>query len=308
MSSGDGFRGVIAPVLTPFGEDGRADAERLVEHAKWLLDEGCTALAPFGTTSEANSLSLDERRSLLEALIDGGIDPARLMPGTGMCSAGDTINLTRHAIEAGCGAVLMLPPFYYKGVSDDGLFAHFASVIDGVGDDRLAVFLYHIPPVAQVGFSLDLIARLREAFPNQVVGLKDSSGEWSNTKSIIEAFPGFCVFSGSEATLLDNLRAGGAGCISATANVNARGLRAVFDAWQSEGADDLQTGATALRLAIQKYPVIPLLKAIISAQRRDGQWAATRAPLWPLDRQVAFEAMDLLEREHGFGIGHRRAA
>ncbi len=189
MDKQAGFAGVIAPVLTPFGEDGSPDAQRFVDHAHWLMEEGCTGLAPFGTTSEANSLGLDERMELLEELVDDGIEPAKLMPGTGTCSLADAIMLTRHAMDLGCGGVLMLPPFYYKGPSEEGLFRFFAEVIEGVGDDRLKVYLYHIPPVAQVGFSLPLIGRLIKEFPNTVVGLKDSSGDWSNTAAILEAYP-----------------------------------------------------------------------------------------------------------------------
>ena len=131
------FSGVIAPVLTPFGEDGGPDAERFVAHCHWLMQEGCTALAPFGTTSQGNSLGLDERMELLEELADSDLDPSKLMPGTGSCSLADAIVLTRHAVDLGCGGVLMLPPFYYKAPNEDGLFRFFAEVIEGVGDDGL---------------------------------------------------------------------------------------------------------------------------------------------------------------------------
>src|SRR5215468_2612996 len=143
MAREGGFAGVIAPVLTPFGEDGSPDGDRFTEHAQWLLATGCTALAPFGTTSEANSLGLDERMELLEDLVDGGIDPGKLMPGTGSCSTSDAAILTQHAVDVGCAGVLMLPPFYYKNPSEDGLFRFFADVIDEVDDDRLKIYLYH---------------------------------------------------------------------------------------------------------------------------------------------------------------------
>ena len=116
--------------------------------------------------------------------------------------------LTKHAVDLGCGGVLMLPPFYYKAPSEEGLFRFFAEVIEEVGDDRLKVYLYHIPPVAQVGFSLPLIGRLIKEFPETVVGLKDSSGDWSNTAAILDAYPGFEVFPGSEVFLLDGLQQG----------------------------------------------------------------------------------------------------
>ena len=159
------FSGVIAPVLTPFGEDGGPDAERFVEHCHWLMAEGCTGLAPFGTTSEGNSLGVDERMELLEELVDDGMEAEALMPGTGTCSLADAVVLTKHAVDLGCGGVLMLPPFYYKAPSEEGLFRFFARVIEEVGDDRLKVYLYHIPPVAQVGFSIPLIGRLDQGVP-----------------------------------------------------------------------------------------------------------------------------------------------
>ena len=216
---------------------------------------------------------------LLEELVDTGeLDPAKLMPGTGTCSLADAIVLTKHAVDLGCGGVLMLPPFYYKAPSEDGLFRFFAETIEEVGDDRLKVYLYHIPPVAQVGFSLPLIGRLIKEFPNIVVGLKDSSGDWSNTAAILATYPGFEVFPGSEIFLLDGLRKGAAGCISATCNVSAAAIRHVYDNWQGPEADKLQADITALRKAIQAFPMIPALKALIAHYRQDPGWAKLRPP------------------------------
>ena len=219
------FSGVIAPVLTPYDTNLDPDPVRFADHAAWLLEDGCTGLAPFGTTGEALSLGLAERRRLLDALLEGGIDPARLMPGTGLCSIPDTVELCRHAVEAGCGGVMVLPPFYFKGVSDDGVFEHFREVIDRIADDRLRVYLYHIPPQAVIGFPVELVGRLIDAYPGVVVGLKDSSGDWSYSEALLATYPGFRVLSGSETLLLDNLRHGGGGCITATGNVNARRIR-----------------------------------------------------------------------------------
>ena len=196
MSGSHDFVGVISPVLTPFGSDGNPDAGRYLALCKWLLADGCTGLAPFGTTGEANSLGVQERMDLLDALVEGGIDPKILMPGTGLCALSDTATVTAHAVELGCGGVMMLPPFYYKAVNDDGLFAYYADIIERVGDARLKIYLYHIPPVAQVGLSVDLVGRLIKAYPDTVVGLKDSSGDWSNTKALLDAYPGFTIFPG----------------------------------------------------------------------------------------------------------------
>jgi 4-hydroxy-tetrahydrodipicolinate synthase len=302
------FAGVIAPVLTPFGEDGSPDAERFLAHCQWLLAEGCTGLAPFGTTSEGNSLGLDERMELLEALVDGGIEPQALMPGTGSCSLADAVVLTRHAVDLGCGGVLMLPPFYYKAASEEGLLRFFGEVIDGVGDDRLKVYLYHIPPVAQVGFSLRLIGRLIEEFPDTVVGVKDSSGDWSNTAAILDAHPGFAVFPGSEVFLLEGLRKGGAGCISATCNVGAAAIRRVYDTWRGGDADALQEEITALRKAIQAFPMIPALKALIAHYRGDPGWARVRPPFEALSAGEAEKAVRQLADAHNFTLDFARAA
>ena len=302
------FSGVIAPVLTPFGDDGAPDPDRFIEHAEWLLEDGCTALAPFGTTSEANSIGLDERMELLEELIDSGVDPSRLMPGTGSCSVADAAILTQHAVDLGCGGVLMLPPFYYKNPSEEGLFRFFAEVIDDVGDDRLRVYLYHIPPVAQVGFSLSLIGRLKNEFPGIVVGLKDSSGDWSNMKAILDAFPDFELFPGSELYLLDGLRNGAAGVISATANVSARAMRRLYDDWRGSNADAMQEEISALRKTIQEFPVIPTLKALIAHYRQDEGWADVRPPFTPLPAGEAERAVKILADQHNFRLDFAEAA
>ena len=304
MTSKFNFSGVIAPVLTPFGEDGSPDPDRFIEHAEWLLsdDGGCTALAPFGTTSEANSLGLDERMELLEDLIDAGVEPLNLMPGTGTCSLMDSVILTQHAMDLGCGGVLMLPPFYYKQPSEDGLFRYFADVIDEVGDDRLRVYLYHIPPVAQVGFSLSLIERLRQEFPETIVGLKDSSGDWSNMKAILDAFPDFELFPGSELFLLDGLRSGSAGVISATANIAGKKMRTVFDDWKADEAEKLQAEISAMRQTVQSFPMIPVLKAIVAHYRKDPQWRDLRAPFEAIGDAEAKRAVMTLAEEHRFQL------
>ncbi|MFQ5755077.1 MAG: dihydrodipicolinate synthase family protein [Acidiferrobacterales bacterium] len=297
MNKPQSFSGVLSPVLTPFNEDLSPDTERFVAHCRWLLEQGATGLAVFGTTSEANSLSVEERLELLDALIADGIAPAQLMPGTGCCALTDTVRLTRHAVSKGCAGVLLLPPFYYKGVSDDGLYANVAEVIERVGDDRLRIYLYHFPAMAVIGYSLDLIGRLIKDYPSVVIGLKDSSGDWSNTEAILERFPGFGVFPGSEVFLLQGLRAGAAGCITATANVNVSMVRNLYDRWQTPAADALQDEITALRNTIHAYPMIPALKQIIAHYRNDAAWRAVRPPLVRLSAAQARSLIADLEQK-----------
>ena len=302
MSEKPTSRGVIAPMLTPFGDDGAPDADRFVAHGKWLLDDGCHALAVFGTTGEANSLSFEERKRLLEALVEGGIEPARLMVGNGTCALTETVEATRHALDLGCESVLMLPPFYYKAVDDEGLYAYTSEVIERVGDDRLDVYLYHIPPVAQVGFSVELVKRLAAAFPDVVVGLKDSTGDWNSVKAMIDAAPGLNVFAGNEVFLLETLKAGGAGTITATGNVNAHAIRHLYDHWQEADAEALQDHITSLRQTIQQRPMIPILKAIVAHYRGDPGWARMRPPFLALEAGDAAVGIAELEQAYGFKL------
>ena len=279
------IEGVLSPVITPFKKDYSPDAERFVRHCKWLLKSGCAGLAVFGTNSEANSLSVPEKRHLLEKLVAGGVPASALMPGTGHCALSDSIEMTRAAVELGCAGVLMLPPFYYKGVSDEGLFRNFAEVIERVGDERLSLYLYHIPPVAQVAITLPLIERLLNKYPGIVAGVKDSSGDWANTKSMLDAFAkgGFDVFAGSEVFLLDNMRNGGKGCITATGNINPGPIANVYKNWRSNDADQLQAGITATRKIVQKQPMIPALKSAVAHFGNDPQWKTCRPPLVELN-------------------------
>ena len=251
------IRGVLSPVVTPFDAELRPDASRFVRHCRWLLDQG-VGLAVFGTNSEANSLSVAEKIALLQRLVDAGLPPERMMPGTGCCAFSDSVELTRAAVRLGCAGVLMLPPFYYKGVPDEGLFRSYAKIIERVGDSRLRVYLYHIPPVSQVPISLALIERLLRDYPGTIAGIKDSSGDWSNTQAMLERFQPreFDVFAGSETFLLATLRAGGAGCISATANVNPRAIATLARDWQQPDAEARQTALDRVRATFQKFPMI----------------------------------------------------
>jgi 4-hydroxy-tetrahydrodipicolinate synthase len=279
------IEGVLSPVVTPFGKDYAPDAQRFVRHCRWLLKNGCAGLAVFGTNSEANSMSVPEKRKLLEALVAGGVPAAALMPGTGHCALTDSIEMTRAAVELGCAGVLMLPPFYYKGVSDEGLYRNFATIIERVGDERLQLYLYHIPPVSQVAITFGLIEKLLSKYPGIVAGVKDSSGDWNNTKGMLDNFSkgGFDVFAGSEEFLLANMRGGGKGCITATGNVNPGAIDELYKNWRSADADKMQAAITATRKLVQKQPMIPALKATIAHFSNDPQWKSCRPPLVELN-------------------------
>ena len=294
-------RGVWSPTLVPLRPDLSIDSKRFVAHAQWLLAHGCHGLALLGTTSEANSFSVAERKTLVEEAIGNGIPPGRLMVGTGCCALTDSVELTRHAVNLGCRRVLMLPPFYYKAMSDEGLFRSFAEVIERVGEPALEVFLYHFPKLSGVPVTEGLLALLVDAFPKVVAGVKDSSGDWSNTRMMLDRFPNLAIFPGSEVFLLDGLRAGGAGCITATSNVNAAGTRAIFDAWKtgSDDADRRQAEATAIRHAIDRYPGIPAQKSLIAHYRDDPAWRTVRPPLLALTDEECRSLLDALA-ETGF--------
>ncbi|AXC48428.1 dihydrodipicolinate synthase family protein [Paracoccus suum] len=273
---------VLVPLVTPFRPDLSVDRERLVTIGKRLIADGADGLAPFGTTSEANSLSVSERIDALEALVAGGIDPAVLVPGTGCAALPDTIALTRHAVSLGVRGTLTLPPFYYKPVSDDGLAASFARVIEAAGP-ALRLYMYHIPQTSGVPVTANLIARLREAFPGMVVGLKDSSGNWDNTAAMLDAFPEMEIFSSSESLLPRNVAAGGAGCISATANVNAHGIAALIRGLGTPDEARLLDAVTEVRRRFEGPDLIPAIKAAVARRMNDPEYARTRPPLVAMD-------------------------
>ncbi|WP_447553382.1 dihydrodipicolinate synthase family protein [Vreelandella sp. EE22] len=298
------IKNVWSPVMTPFLSDFSVDDKQFIQHCQWLLDNQ-VGLAIFGTNSEANSLPGKEKERLLRLLVDAGIDGADLIPGTGSCNIEDTVALTCSAVAAGCAGVLMLPPFYYKGVSDDGLFAYFSEVVERVNDPRLRIYLYHIPPVAQVSLSLNLIERLRECYPGVFVGMKDSGGDWTFTQTVIERFAqsGFKVFAGSERYLLDTLRAGGAGCISATANVNPEAIARLGVTWQNNDAEQQQQALNRVRDVFEGFPMIAAMKAVKAQAVRYDSWQQLRPPLARLDNHSQELLQQALAAE-GFAIRH----
>jgi 4-hydroxy-tetrahydrodipicolinate synthase len=319
------IRGVLAPVVAPFKANLAPDSQRLIAHCKWLLSQNC-GLAVFGTNSEANSLSMEERAMLLDELVAAGVDPSRMMPGTGCCSIMETVKLTKQAVGNGCAGVLMLPPFYYKDVAEEGLYRYFSEVVQRVGDARLKIYLYHIPSVAVVGITTGLVERLLAAYPNAIAGMKDSSGDWNNTKTFLDAFAEtarpaptaraartFDVFVGSESFLLANMRNGGVGTISATANVNPTAIYELYaECIRSQTSDigdqtsrpvavasavsaDLDLEKLQARLNVvrgvfsnRKFPsMIAALKQAIAIYADDPAWRTVRPPLVELTPEQA---------------------
>ncbi|MDP3195642.1 dihydrodipicolinate synthase family protein [Tabrizicola sp.] len=289
--------GVFCASATPLAADLSPDLEAYAEHCHSLLDDGCDGIALLGTTGEANSFSSAERRAILEAALSAGIPPARLLPGTGLANVPETVELTRHALSCGVTTVVMLPPFYYKGVSDDGLFAAYASVIERIGDARLRVILYHIPQMTGLPISHDLIERLLTAFPETVIGIKDSAGKIENMEAMIARFPGFAVLAGADPLLLPLMRMGGAGCITATSNLVGRDLAFVFRHAnipdRAVGVAAAQARINAYRDLSNSYVQIPAIKAMVGRRYGNRGWARTRPPLLPA---TAAEQADLARR------------
>jgi 4-hydroxy-tetrahydrodipicolinate synthase len=287
-------RGVYAAVLSPLTEAYEPDPARFVKHCHWLLANGCDGLAPLGTTGEANSLSLAQRLTLIEAAEAGGVPMARTIFGTGSCALADAVLLTKRVVGAGAGGALLLPPFYYKNPSEDGLFAFFSEVVERVGDSRLKLYLYHFPQLSTVPITVPLVARLKRAYGDTIAGLKDSSGDWNQSATFLREFPGFGVFSGSEEFLLPNLRAGGVGCISASTNVTAPLARPVYRAWRDATAEGLQRDLTDVRLVFQSYPLQAALKEAMALMSGDPSWRILlppNRPLSPAQRQELAERL-----------------
>ena len=281
------LRGVFAPVLTPFHEDLSPDVNRWITFCKHLLDTGCHGLCPFGTTSEANSLGMDERMEMLEQLIAAGISPDVLMPGTGACAIPDAVKLTSHSGQAGLCWRADAAAWYYKGVPDEGVFAGIAEVIERVGDDRLRIYLYHIPPINVIGYSIPVVERLIKEYPSVVVGLKDSSRDWDYQQALLTGLPDFATFTGAEVFLKKNLELGGVGTISAMANVHPGLLRQLYDGWQSDEADALQALLIAKRATLLSDAPIPSNKALVADQMGDAGWRTMRPPWVTLDEDTA---------------------
>ncbi len=272
--------GIWAPILSPLDEQFSPDPERLIVHAQKLLADGCRGILLWGSTGEAPSFSARERMVLLEQLLERGLLPEHLMIGVGCSAWPDTLELARHALAHACPRLLVVPPFYYKGISEAGLYRVYAELVEGLASAELRLYLYHFPKLSGVPIPLTVVARLQAAFPEVIAGIKDSSGDPAHTLEYIQNFPDLAIFPGTESLLLWMLEQGGAGCITANANVRAASIRQLYDAWLHGAADatKLQQAVTRVRTAIEANPLIPTLKALVAHSREDTGWKRLRAP------------------------------
>ena len=282
------YGGVNTAALTPMREDLSVDLDRLAAHCRWLLANGCNGLGILGTTGEANSIGISERIAVMEGVVERGIPARKLLPGTGTPAITDTVLLTRKAAELGCPGVLVLPPFFYKNPSEDGLFAYFSEVIQRTGGET-KIFLYHFPAQSAVPFTVDLIARLLKAFPGVVKGIKDSSGDFANTKAYADHFAkdGFEVYCGDDGALQKLMKVGGAGCITAASNVGSAVNAQVYANWDNDKGTAAQETLSAIRTAIVSAPLIPGLKALMARHTGNPAWNNMRPPHMKLSAETA---------------------
>jgi 4-hydroxy-tetrahydrodipicolinate synthase len=273
------YGGINAAVLTAMNADLSIDLDRMAGHCRWLLANGCNGLAVLGTTGEANSLGISERISVLEGLVARGIPATVMLPGTGTTAITDTVVLTRKAQELGCRGALLLPPFYYKNPSDEGLLAYFNEVIQRVAGD-IKIYLYNFPQQSAIPFSVEFIGRLLRENPHKVKGIKDSSGNFENSLSYVEAFArdGFEVYAGDDSLLKPLLERGSAGSITAASNVNCALGAEVYANWNNATGAAAQDVLSATRKAVISVPLIPALKSLVARNTGNPSWLNIRPP------------------------------
>ena len=287
-------KGVFCAALTPLNADLSPNHAVFVEHCRRLLAQGADGIALLGTTGEANSFSVAERKALLESAVGAGIDPSRLLPGTGVSAFTETIELTRHALSLGVTTVVMLPPFYYKDITEDGMFASYSEIVQRIADPRLRIVLYHIPQVSSLPIPHRLIERLLSHDPKTFVGIKDSSGDFANMTAMIDKFPDFSVLVGADPLLLPLMKRGGAGCITATSNLVARDLAYVFRHFND---DDAALAAAQARIVKARerasmFAQIASLKTLLAQQTGHDGWSRLRPPLLPLPPSSVEKLLD----------------
>lgn len=284
-------RGIYAAAVSPFDASGRLNAAKLVAYCKHLLsDGGCDGVAPTGTTGEGTSISMADRLALPGAFAEAGIATDRVIFGTGAPASGDCLELTKAACDAGYTNALVLPPYYYKSLSDEGLFTYFARLVSGVGRDDLRIYLYHFPKMSAVPLSVDLVLRLKAEFGPVIAGLKDSSGDFAQSAAFIKATGGidadFDVFPSSEAMLWDGLDLGSAGVISGSTNAFGAKAQAALKAPEGAERDAAMDRVKAARTMAGKYPLMAAMKQVEAWRSGDDSWTQMAPPLVPLSDEL----------------------
>jgi 4-hydroxy-tetrahydrodipicolinate synthase len=265
--------GLSAALITPFRADGAVDLPRLLRHARYVLDEGCDSVTLFGTTGEGFSIGMRERAAMIGALLAGGVEAAKLNAGVTATTVVDAVEQSRLALDFGARGLLLAPPFYFKGPDDEGLFAWFSDVIDGIGADARGIILYHIPGQTAVPLSVALVDRLKRAFPGVVAGVKDSSGEGATAEAFLAAHGELAILVGDERQLAGAMRKGAQGSICGLANLAPGLLRDVI-----HGRNDNPLVTPLVDLVVS-YPVMPAVKALVANIHGDNEYARMRAPL-----------------------------
>ena len=295
------LNGVYTASLTPLTASFEPNIPALVRHAQWLLESGSDGVALLGSTGEANSLTLEQRLSIIEQTARE-LPPDRLMLGTGSCALQDSVRLTKASVDAGVFSVLVIPPFYYKPQSDESVLRFYSELISSVDEPRLRIIFYNFPKLSGYNFSVKILQELKQQFGDIAAGIKDSSGEWKNMLGIVQNIPDFMVYTGTETLLLDILKKGGAGCITATANLIAPECQRVYQAWKinkQKVAEQAQMNLTDLRKSLENYPLVSELKSLFASKTNAEEWENMLPPFAPiLDKQVE----ELTEQIKGLGL------
>ena len=295
------LNGVYTASLTPLKRSYEPNLQALVRHVQWLLESGSDGVALLGSTGEANSLTIEQRLAIIE-ISAKKLPTDRLIMGTGSCSLKDAVHLTKASIDAGVYAVLVLPPFYYKPQSDKSVLRFFSELISIVDDTRLRIIFYNFPKLSGYNFSVEILQELKQRFGDIASGIKESSGDWKNMLGIVQNIPDFMVYTGTETLLLDILNKGGAGCITATANLIAPECQRVYQAWKNNKqkvAEEAQMNLTNLRKTLENYPLVSELKSLFASKTNAEEWKNMLPPFDPiLDKQVE----ELTEQIKGLGL------
>ncbi|HXR87894.1 MAG TPA: dihydrodipicolinate synthase family protein [Stellaceae bacterium] len=288
-------RGVLAALVTPFTEALEPDTKTLFAHCRWLLGNGCTGLVMLATAGEANSLSLRQRLGMIDAAGAAGLPLAQMIVGGGSCALDEAVTMTKAIAAAGAAAALLLPPFYYRDTGEEGLFRFYATLLERVGAPQIRAVLHHRPQASGAPITDALIMRLRREFGAIIAGVQNGAGDWPTTKALIASFPELAIFSGTERLLLETLRAGGQGSISATLNLTAPLAGAVHEEWESREADGLQMALTTLRQVFDHYPTPQAPKEMLAQVTNLACWREVLPPLLPLPPQISEELSERLD-------------